>query len=340
MGATQTGSGGRPDLLEAGYLEYRRIEYLNDWHHAKHVGLVGMIQQPRRVSELGHLLGLNHQHEKALNAFLLGLVRLGAVQASPADSGPLFQASSKFEAAPPDAAAIARAVDDKRAREVLDSDPSRGLIAALRQPTPRPSAGFADKGPEAWDEVFQQPYYRHSRMEAVKRLAAIGGNVIDLGCGTGLGMMELAAMRAPIESMVGIDSNPAMVAVTAKRTANLPEASALVHDLSKPLESIPPRSMDAAMAVGLYHFLPAPQTLLSSLSVVLRPRGILCLAHTYFRRGSFDQELMDLRMSLGRPHGYRRSARTIERQGQEANFRLLDVPFSMGCFGFFVLERR
>lgn len=83
--------------------------------------------------------------------------------------------------------------------------------------------------------------------EALARIPG-GADVLELGCGTGIDAVELAAGR----TYTGVDISGAMIAATATR---VPDATLIQADLTA-LE-LPPGSFDAVVSLYVFGHLPA-----------------------------------------------------------------------------------
>lgn len=69
----------------------------------------------------------------------------------------------------------------------------------------------------------EAPLYRAGRLAGIRVLKPERGSVVlDLGCGTGLNLPLLARAVGPTGLVLGIDSNPRMLAVARRRIAKYP----------------------------------------------------------------------------------------------------------------------
>lgn len=119
-----------------------------------------------------------------------------------------------------------------------------------------------------WNPVL---YDRHHRFvadlatELVDLLAPrTGERVLDLGCGTGRLLEPLAARGAQV---VGVDSDPAMVAAAQKRCPRAEVRQADARDLSAL------GCVDALLSNATLHWIPEAERAARSMAGVLRPGG-------------------------------------------------------------------
>src|SRR4051812_19298358 len=97
-----------------------------------------------------------------------------------------------------------------------------------------------------------------------------GATVVDVGCGTGRAVAELAGRGA---RAIGVDLDPAMLAVARERHADLDFRSADAAGL--PLAEGEARGYRADK---VFHMLPAPAAALAEARRVLAPGGRIVLA--------------------------------------------------------------
>ena len=104
-----------------------------------------------------------------------------------------------------------------------------------------------------------------------------GDHVLDVGCGHGRSLMELAA-RAPRARVVGVDSSELMVEIAAQRNRRLIE-SARVDVILSSVETLPfpGDTFDKAQCVHVLYFWKDIETSLREIARVLKPGGRLGL---------------------------------------------------------------
>ena len=117
------------------------------------------------------------------------------------------------------------------------------------------------------------------RLEIIRHLLADAtrGTLLELGCGTGIHLIPLAA---EFEHSIGIDVSPQMVRVASRNAARstCPDRISVRVDSAHTLASVADDSVDAVLCVGvLEHLLDRPSTA-RQIYRVLRPDGVLvCL---------------------------------------------------------------
>ncbi len=125
---------------------------------------------------------------------------------------------------------------------------------------------------DRYDAWFASRWGRYAwAIETRAVLAALGPpagrKVADVGCGTG---QLLTVLAAPGADAVGIDSDPAMLGLAARRG---PVLRADAHRL--PLAGA---SLDAAVTVATLEFTASPGQVLAEMARVTRPGGLLIAA--------------------------------------------------------------
>ena len=113
---------------------------------------------------------------------------------------------------------------------------------------------------------------------ALAAAAAIrpGEHVLDVGCGRGAVLFPAAAAAGAGGRVTGLDSAPAMVALTATAAAGLPQVEVTVGDAQAP--DFPDASLDVVTAGLLLFFLPDPAAALRAYRKLLRPGGRLAFS--------------------------------------------------------------
>lgn len=101
--------------------------------------------------------------------------------------------------------------------------------------------------------------------------ACPGDRVLDVGCGPGFYCAELLAEVGPTGSVVGIDGNPAMLALATGRC----EAAANVefHQADATSLPVPDASIDRALCVQVLEYVPDTAAALAEMQRALRPGG-------------------------------------------------------------------
>jgi ubiquinone/menaquinone biosynthesis C-methylase UbiE len=161
--------------------------------------------------------------------------------------------------------------------------------------------------------------------------------VLDLACGPGFGLLELAEEVGEDGTVVGVEISRDFVAEALKRTADHPYVHLAQGDLDQGIGFLRNTYFDGAMIIGAYHFLKKPEVLFSEAVRVLQPGGRLCVGYVYSKRGSPDQELMDLRFALREPPSSPPLPDDIVRLAREEGLVKVD-ELTLGCFTSFVFQ--
>jgi ubiquinone/menaquinone biosynthesis C-methylase UbiE len=108
--------------------------------------------------------------------------------------------------------------------------------------------------------------------------------ILDVGCGTGINILEAARVLGPCRRLVGVDLAPGMVA-EARRKASIAgvPATFMVGDAER-LE-LEDASFDLVICNSVYHWFPDRQRAVAELARVLRPGGqvlVNCVADPGF----------------------------------------------------------
>lgn len=193
-----------------------------------------------------------------------------------------------------------------------------------------------------WEQSLNAPYYAYARRRAVHALTHAGANrLLDLGCGLGHGLRELArALSGDGQAhLVGVEASADFATLAGELCAYDDRISVVGGDLDEPLPQLPDGGFDGAMLVGTYHFLTRPEQFWHTARRLIRPGGNLVLAHVLSRTGSFDQELMELRFALRRPPGRPTERHTMLTVADRYGFALAD-EFALGCYRTLSFTRR
>lgn len=148
--------------------------------------------------------------------------------------------------------------DDDRLRDVLEE---RDAAA--------PEGGF-DAVAGEWDRI-QGPFYASGAREtALLKLVPRGLSVADVGCGTGLLTLGLAAVA---ERVLAVDSSERMARLAREKVRRAGLANVTVKKAAA--ESLPlcDASLDAVFAFHLLRHLPKPADALAEFGRVVKPGG-------------------------------------------------------------------
>jgi SAM-dependent methyltransferase len=120
-------------------------------------------------------------------------------------------------------------------------------------------------------------------LPAMRALAPWDGRVlVDLGCGTGY---WLAAYAGQASEVIGIEPDPALRAVAARRARGLPGTRVLAGSAER--LPLPPESADVVHARFAYFLTPGGDAGLAGVLRVLRPGGCLVMVDNDYRWGEF-----------------------------------------------------
>lgn len=101
--------------------------------------------------------------------------------------------------------------------------------------------------------------------------AAPGEHLLDVGCGPGFYVAELAETVGESGRVTGVDSSKVMLAAAARRAEGLANAELLVGDATH--LPVPDGSFDAAFSVQVFEYIDDTNAALSEMYRVLRPGG-------------------------------------------------------------------
>lgn len=110
---------------------------------------------------------------------------------------------------------------------------------------------------------------------------AAGMTVLDVGCGPGDVMLTAAALVGPTGHIIGVDADPAIIALAQERIAA--QGLTNVTFLTGPLESIVlDTTVDAIVGRKILIHLPHPGLVLQRLVAYLRPGGVVAFVENDF----------------------------------------------------------
>lgn len=167
------------------------------------------------------------------------------------------------------------------------------------------------------------------RLENMTALAPAPGEVIlDLGCGPGLIAEELQRAVGPKGRVIAVDPSPDMRADAAARCADLPNV-AIVDGQAGALP-LPENSLDAAISLQVFEYLPNIPAALTDLHAKLRPGGRLVIGDMQWNTFSWASE---------DPERMIRMQRAWEGHVAEPNVPEL-LPRALASSGFQLIELR
>lgn len=109
--------------------------------------------------------------------------------------------------------------------------------------------------------------------------------VLDIGCGTGINLLEAARALAPCRRLVGIDLAPGMVDEARKKAATAGVSATFMVGDAEHLE-VEDGAFDLVICNSVYHWFPDRARAVSEIARVLRPGGqalVNCVAAPGFR---------------------------------------------------------
>jgi ubiquinone/menaquinone biosynthesis C-methylase UbiE len=101
--------------------------------------------------------------------------------------------------------------------------------------------------------------------------------ILDVGCGTGINLLEMARVLGPCRKLVGVDISPGMVDVARQKAAAAGLPAVFSVGDAEALE-LPDGAFDIIVCNSAYHWFPDRARAIRELSRVLRPGGQLLLA--------------------------------------------------------------
>ncbi len=134
---------------------------------------------------------------------------------------------------------------------------------------------------------------RHRRLAELLGVPS-DGRVVDLGCGRGHTLVQIAAHVGPRGSLVGVDARPQEAPLS---LAGDPRLRMVVADLTEPLP-FADGSFDRAMCFNVLEVLPDPDAFLVEAARVLERGGRLVLGHSDFDTIVFASEDLGLTRRL------------------------------------------
>lgn len=327
-----------PEEMERAYLEYRRACYDIVYRNCLDHGVFDQLGKPVTLGEFADRMGVVASKVPVAELLLKALIKYGAVE----------HVEGRYQATPGgppkqtfDENLIRLATNKDSVTELQHSENYAGILNALTTEDNPVSATFDSANLSLWEEVLQAPFYRYSRVQAVREIGATGNHLLDCACGPGFGLMELAETvpSTPESVVLGIEISTDFVAAATKRTEDKEHVRVVRGNLEQPQPFLQEGFFDGAMIVGAYHFLRNPEPLWDTVARLIRPGGTFCIAYVLSTVGTEDQEIMDLRFALRRPRSYQPTRDDVlglaERKGME-----LKREFGLGAWRWYSFTRR
>jgi ubiquinone/menaquinone biosynthesis C-methylase UbiE len=137
--------------------------------------------------------------------------------------------------------------------------------------------GYSDSAP-LYDQVAGGIYLGALRKYFLPRLSVSPAPaVLDLGCGTGINLLEVARVLGDCSRLHGVDLAPGMIAEARRKAAD--EGVCAVFEVGDAQGlSFEDESFDLVICNSVYHWFPDRQRAVAEMSRVLRPGGQVLLS--------------------------------------------------------------
>lgn len=329
-----------PEEMEKSYLEYRKACYDIVYRNSLTTGVLDKFTSAITFNDFVRQLPVASNKLGAAQLLLDALVKYGALER--VDEAPARYQAVKNPATPDvDEGLLELATGKRSLEELRHGENYVGIINALSQSGNPVSASFDGDHIGVWEEVLQAPFYRYSRVQAVREITSNGGRMLDLACGPGFGLAEIAEIVGPQASspIVGVEISPDFVASASRRNQASPNVYVLRSDLERPLDFLAEGFFDGAMIVGAYHFLRDKEPLWNTAQRLLRSGGVFCIAYALSKMGTYDQEIMDLRFSLREPATYQPSRDDVLGMAAAHGFKTRR-EFGLGAWRWYSFEKK
>ena len=328
-----------PAEMEEAYLEYRGACYHIIYRHAKDRGLLDKLETPKTVDEISQEMGFLTERQPTLTLFLKALVRYRVLTCT-SDQPTRYVRSPGFSEAAItfDRDLIGKAAGQDKVEDLIHGQSYAGIIDTLSKQENAVAAEFVSGNVGLWNEFLQAPFYSYGRDRAAAAIAQPSGRVLDLASGLGFGLIDLANKVGTDGLAVGVEVSRDFVCETVQRTSDLQQIRTIQCDLDIGFPFLRDNYFDGAMLIGAFHFLKNRAGLFENTQRVLKPGGKFCLGYVYLQEDSYDQELMDLRLSLRQPPARPITKAEMTELGQRNGFKL-EEEFSIGCFGWFLFVK-
>jgi len=151
------------------------------------------------------------------------------------------------------------------------------------------------------DLAYQSPGIVNQRLRTLNALAINAGDkVIDIGCGTGLSLREIALAVGKNGQAAGLDPSQDMLDIAADRCAGLPQVNmqrGTLDDLEEPAEKF-----DAASMVQVLRYIKNVPDALERAHALLAPGGRLAVVETDWNGTVLSSDFSDLTRKILAAH--------------------------------------
>ncbi|GAA4548959.1 class I SAM-dependent methyltransferase [Amycolatopsis samaneae] len=319
-----------PEEMERAYLEYRRACYNIVARTAEERGVFALLTEPATLDTFAERFGVVETKKPVAELLLKALVKRGFV----VFDGATYRTAAEQPEPSFDERLLKLATGHSSFEELRHSENYVGIIDTLKVEGIPIAATFDAAHLTVWNEVLQAPFYRYSRIQAVREIGGAGPHLLDLACGPGFGLGELAE-GAPAEATVlGVEISDDFVVAATERHAGDARVRVTRGDVTKPLDFLQEGYFDGAMIVGAYHFLAEPHLLWRNAGRLLRPGGVFCVSYVLSKMGTEDQEIMDLRFALRRPVSYPPTRPEVLDLAKAAGFEL-EREYGLGAWRWY-----
>lgn len=329
-----------PDKMELAYLEYRRACYEILHRECVARGVVDALGEPVTLDAFAERTGVVPAKKPVAQLLLDVLVRHGDVRVVPGE--PVrYVAAGRGTRPAFDDELILLATGRRSAEELAHSKSYSGILTALTVEGNPIAANFTTSSPATIEEIFVLPYYRYCRLRAAREVTAAGSRILDLACGPGYGLRELAEQTPddPGTVLFGIELTEHYVAAAVERNAGDGRVRVVRGDLQEPQDFLQEGFFDGATMMGAYHFLARPEALWDTVARVLRPGGVFCLGYVQSDVDSEDRALMDLRFALREPPVHRTTPAQIHALAEKRGL-MTTHEWQLGIWKWYAFTKR
>ncbi len=325
--------------MEEGYLEYRRACYRAFYLDAGKEGLLDFLAEPRTLDEVmtGWCTG---GAVETVRRTIAALVRFGAVTESSSAAAPVFQTDPSFVSAPLEAGLIGRALGVGKTEEMLHANSYGNLVKVAKNGANIVPSEFTAANVPMWDEFMALPFYEFFRSSVNQIVAdhATTGPILEAACGLSYGIRDLREVKGFAGQIVGADVSKDFIRASLERTLDLSGLTFMCLDLDRDLHLLAADTFQTVSLTVAWHFLTERQTVVDQVARILAPGGLFVIGYYYTGEDTYDQPLMDLRLSLREPVAMPTPA--TEMATLAANAGLEFQPgFTIGTFGLATLRK-